>query len=191
MSSLLRLFTWIHTIQCIASHWLDLTTLPTANYGMAVGSHDISGDIYLLGGIADTDKIIKYSPDLNTFSTIGTTLPQSLNSQNQYWTQQADTLYMIRSSTIIAAFDLTGLSYSEPTTMLSEARIELSLAILNEFVDALSLEEFRRMNVCLRSANMALKCHLFTIISKRLLSLDDDDLDTLKQWIGLSSWHFV
>eukprot|EP01083_Nonionella_stella_P076243 207667_1 len=64
--------------------------------------------------------------------------------------------------------------------VLSEARIELSLALLNEFVDALSLEQFRRMNVCLRSANMALKCHLFTIISKRLLSLDDD----YAQWIG-------
>eukprot|EP01083_Nonionella_stella_P247810 858769_1 len=40
MSSLYRLFIWIHTIQCMAaSYWLDIATLPTSDALMAVGSY--------------------------------------------------------------------------------------------------------------------------------------------------------
>ena len=83
--------------------------------------------------------------------------------------------------------------------ILNEPRVELSLAILNEAVGSsagtkrantadgisagISLEQFVRMNVCLRTANMPLKCHLFGIITKLLLSLPFDDVDVLSEWI--------
>ena len=76
--------------------------------------------------------------------------------------------------------------------ILKEPRVELSLAILNEFVAMtkqdentmnLTLEQFKKMNVCLRTSNMPLKCHLFAIITKVLLSLPRDNLEILTNWI--------
>eukprot|EP01083_Nonionella_stella_P300046 1022288_1 len=121
MSSLLRLFIWIHTIQCITSHWLDLAALPTSDSGMAVGSHVASRSIYLLGGNVGQTTLTKYSIDFNTFSTIEPTpLTSPLNSNSQFWTQQDDIVYMMSTLTSLAAFDLATLTYSESLTFVPQ-----------------------------------------------------------------------
>eukprot|EP01083_Nonionella_stella_P270007 913906_1 len=115
MSPLLRLFIWFLTIQCIASHWLDLTNLPKSNFGMAVGLHEVSRSIYLIGGLNTQTQFTEYSIDLNTFGPIETIASSvALWSYVQFWTQQHDIVYMMNHSPrSLVAFDLTTHSYSE------------------------------------------------------------------------------
>eukprot|EP01083_Nonionella_stella_P084250 233167_1 len=115
MSSTLGLFIWLHTIQCITSYWFDITTLPTSNSGMAVGSlsRNGSGSIYIIGGRAANFNLTEYSIDSNTFTVIEPTpLTSSFDSLAQSWTQQNDIVFLMKT-TSVAAFDLTNLQYSK------------------------------------------------------------------------------
>eukprot|EP01083_Nonionella_stella_P066526 175240_1 len=123
MSSLLRLFIWMYTIhvQCMTSHWLNLTPLLSPDSSMAVGSYN--GSIYLIGGFSgDFNHVTKYSIALDTFSAIEPTpLTSPLFAFGQFYTQQNDIVYMsfqTNPATSPSAFDLSTLTYTQPFTSL-------------------------------------------------------------------------
>eukprot|EP01083_Nonionella_stella_P250105 864156_1 len=82
---------------------------------MAVGLHDASRSIYLIGGHNTQGQFTEYSIDLNTFGPTETiAFGVYVSSYGQFWTQQQDIVYMMKNAPrSLTAFDLETNSYSE------------------------------------------------------------------------------